>query len=160
MRSIRRTLLLNVLLLLAVTLGVVGYVVYRTAEGAVRERQRSAREVAELRYADRRDEALRNRADKLASEVQSNWNQDTFRNQWLASGASALAAPLSPSGQIPLAVSVATSSTSSPVAWQLNIRLSTELRLSDDEVYRESPHEFVQVTTEGGSSWSSESMRA
>jgi two-component system, OmpR family, heavy metal sensor histidine kinase CusS len=157
MRSIRRTLLLNVLLLLAVTLGVVGYVVYRTAEGAVRERQRAAREVAELRYADRRDEALRNRADKLAGEVQSNWNQDTFRNQWVASELSGLAAPLSPSGQVPLAVSVVASARG-PVAWQLNVRLSTELRLTDDEVYRDSPHEFVQIASDGGGSWASRSL--
>jgi signal transduction histidine kinase/HAMP domain-containing protein len=156
MRSIRRTLLLNVLLLLAVTLGVVGYVVYRTAEGAIRERQRSAREVAELRYADRRDEALRNRADKLASEVQSNWNQDTFRNQWVATELSALAAPLS-GNRLPFLVSSVTSGRN-PIAWQLNFQLSAELRLNDDEVYRDSPHEFVQVTSDGGGSWTSPSL--
>ena len=60
MKSIRRTLLLNVLLLLVVTLGVVTYVVYYTAAGAIRERQQAASELATcLRYDDRRDEALR-----------------------------------------------------------------------------------------------------
>jgi signal transduction histidine kinase/HAMP domain-containing protein len=163
MRSIRRTLLLNVLLLLAVTLGVVGYVVYRTAEGAVRERQRAAREVAELRYADRRDEALRNRADKLASEVQSNWNQDTFRNQVLASGLSGLATPLS-GHHLPFLVSSVTSGRNPgtkqlyPEAWQLNFQLSTELRLNDDEVYRDSPYEFIQISGDGGGFWASPSL--
>jgi signal transduction histidine kinase len=156
MKSIRRTLLLNVLLLLAVTLAVVGYVVYRTAEGAIRERQRSAREVAELRYADRRDEALRNRADKLAGEVQSNWNQDSFRNQWVASELSALAAPLS-GHRLPFLVSSVTSGRN-PVAWELNVRLSTELRLIDDEVYRDSPHEFIQVSSDDGGWWASRSL--
>ena len=85
MKSIRRTLLLNILLLLVVTLGVVTYVVYYTTAGALRERQAAASELAHFRYMDRRDEALRARADKLASEVQSNWNATNFRNQWIAS---------------------------------------------------------------------------
>ncbi|MBO0696800.1 MAG: HAMP domain-containing histidine kinase [Zavarzinella sp.] len=167
MRSIRRTLLLNVLLLLAVTLGVVGYVVYRTAEGAIRERQRSAREVALLRYADRRDEALRNRADRLASEVQSNWFRDKFRHQWMASQLAALSAPLAWSGGIPLATCVVTSGPSpfgtgpGPVAFEWNVRLSTELRLSPDEIYRDadSPaHEYVQLTGDAGGGWTSQSL--
>ena len=46
MKSIRRTLVLNVLVLLVVTLGVVTYVVYHTAAGALRERQQAATELA------------------------------------------------------------------------------------------------------------------
>src|SRR5206468_2764017 len=90
MKSIRRTLLFNMLLLLVVTLGVVSFFVYRTAEGALRQRQRTARELVEVRYADRQDEQLRNRADELAGEVQSNFNRDEFRKQWIASEVSAL----------------------------------------------------------------------
>src|SRR5438270_9852348 len=94
MKSIRRTLLLNVLLLLVATLGVVTYVVYRTAAGALRVRQQAATELAHVRYQDRVDEALRARADKLAFEVQSNFNHTNHRNQWIAAELTALAPPI------------------------------------------------------------------
>src|SRR5437588_10202128 len=96
MKSIRRTLLFNVLLLLIVTFGVVSYVVYHTAAGALRERQQAATELAHVRYQDRVDEALRARADRLAFEVQSNFNHTNHRNQWLAAELTALAPPVAP----------------------------------------------------------------
>ena len=63
--------------------------------------------------------------DALAGEVQSNWHRDKFRNQWLASELSALATPLS-GNRLPFVVSSVTSGRN-PVAWQLNVQLSTEL---------------------------------
>ena len=163
MKSIRRSLLLSVVLLIVATLGLVSYVVYRTSEGALRERQRSVHEVAQSRFEDRRDEALRNRADKLTGEVQSNWNQDTFRNQSIASALSALAAPTSLAWPAPTAVALATSARRHPPAFELNARLSTELQLKDEEIYRDAAsagHEYVQVTSQGGASWTSTPLTA
>jgi signal transduction histidine kinase/HAMP domain-containing protein len=160
MNSIRRTLLLNVLLLLVVTLGAVSYFVYRTAEGALRERQRTAREIVELRVAHRQDQELKNRADELAGEVQSNFHRDKFRDQWLASELSALAAPISPCGQAPLVTRLAAFAPG-PLGFDLNARLSTELRLSEEDSERDaiSPaHEFIQVTSDSGGLWTSRSL--
>jgi signal transduction histidine kinase len=161
MRSIRRTLLLNVLLLLVVTLGVVSYFVYHTAEGALRQRQRTARELVQVRYADRQDEALRARAEELAGEVQSNWNRDEFRRQWIASEISALlSAPTANGSQVPVAIRAVTSS-SGPVGFELNARLSTELRLNEEDLYRDSQggnNEYLQVMSDHGTSWTSRSL--
>jgi two-component system, OmpR family, heavy metal sensor histidine kinase CusS len=166
MKSIRRTLLLNVLLLLIVTLGVVTYVVYYTAAGALRERQQAAAELAHVRYDDRRDEALRARADKLASEVQSNWNSTNFRNQWVASEVAALTAPMAPGNPaalIPRAaiMGATTFGRASQVAFEVHARLATELKLNEDELYQKpeaAAHEFVQVTSDGGAMWTSRSL--
>ncbi len=160
MKSIRRTLLLNVFLLILATLAVVSYFVYRTAEGALLERQHTARQLAEVRDEDRRDEALRSRADLLASEVQSNWNQDRFREQWIRSELFALASPMTPSGPILLPVRAAIGG-SGRVAFQLNARLSTELHLNEEEIYRDSQaaaYEYVQITSDSGGYWTSRSL--
>ncbi|MSR52194.1 MAG: HAMP domain-containing histidine kinase [Gemmataceae bacterium] len=151
MKSLRRTLLLNVLALLVVSLGLVSFFVYRTAEGALRERQRTARELVEVRYGDRRDEALRNRADELAGEVQSNWNRDKAREIWLSSQLFALSAPITPIGHPPL---------NGAAAFELSVRLSTELKLDENYLYRDSNapgYEFVE-TTDLGTHWRSRSL--
>lgn len=160
MKSIRRTLLLNVLLLLVVTLGVVSYFVYRTSEGALRARQKTARELAEVRFADRQDEELRNRADELASEVQSNWNRDKFREEWVGSEITALLLPLGPASHIVQTVN-SVAALPGPVGFEINVLRSTELRLNEDDLYRDSissHHEFVQVTGEKGGLWRSRSL--
>jgi len=159
MKSLRRTLLLNVLALLVVSLGLVSFFVYRTAEGALRERQQTARELVEVRYADRRDQVLRNRADELAGEVQSNWNRDKAREAWLASQLSALNLTVGPSAYLPLTMRVATG-THGAAAFELNVRLSTVLKLDEDYLYRDSyapAYEFVQ-TTDLGTHWPSRSL--
>jgi len=151
MKSIRRTLLLNVLALLVVSLGLVSFFVYRTAEGALRERQQTARELVEVRYVDRQDEALRNRADELAGEVQSNWNRDKAREIWLSSQLFALSAPITPFGHPPI---------NGATAYALSVRLSTELKLDENYLYRDSTapsYEFVQ-TTDLGTHWTSRSL--
>lgn len=159
MKSLRRTLLLNVLALLVASLGLVSFFVYRTAEGALRERQRTARELVEVRYGDRRDEALRNRADELAGEVQSNSNRDKAREAWLASQLSALNVTVGPGAYLPLTMRVMTG-TIGAATWELNLRLSTVLKLDEEYLYRDSiaqSYEFVQ-TTDLGRHWPSRSL--
>jgi signal transduction histidine kinase len=166
MKSIRRTLLLNVLALLVVTLGVVSYVVYRTAAGALRERQQAAAELAHVRYQDRVDEALRARADKLAFEVQSNFNHTSHRNQWIAAELAALAPPITGFGApAPLVPEfIRGGSVVWPYGFELSARLANELRLNEEEIYQgperaeAAGHEYIQITNDGGAAWRSRSL--
>src|SRR5262245_44594899 len=157
MKSIRRTLLLNVLLLLVVTLGVVTYVVYHTAAGALRERQQAAAELARVRYQDRVDEALRARADRLAFEVQANFNHTNHRNQWIAAELVALAPPIGPGFPAVLApTGTRFVAVHGPYGFELSARLANELKLNEDEFYQKpgeieaSAHEYVQITNDRG----------
>src|SRR5262245_25013696 len=165
MKSIRRTLLLNVLLLLVVTLGVVTYVVYRTAASALRERQQAAAELAHVRYQDRVDEALRARADRLAFEVQSNFNHTNHRNQWIAAELAALTPPLAhgfPSVLGPTTTRFAT--VQWPYGLDLSARLTVELKLNEEEIYQRpektgaAAHEYVQLSNDRGAAWASRSL--
>src|SRR4051794_28014062 len=155
MKSIRRTLLLNVLLLLVVTLGVDTYVVYRTAAGALRERQQAATELAHVRYQDRVDEALRARADRLAFEVQSNFNHTTHRNLWIAAELAALTPSLS--GGLPTVLGPTGTryfaTVPGPYGFELSARLANELKLNEDDIYQKpeseaAAHEYVQITND------------
>src|SRR4051812_47674112 len=164
MKSIRRTLLLNVLLLLVVTLGVVTYVVYRTAAGALRERQQAATELAHVRYQDRVDEALRARADKLAFEVQSNFNHTNHRNLWVAAELAALAPPITPG--FPSVLGPAATRfdlMTGPYGFELSARLATELKLNEEEIYQRpeseaAAHEYVQISNDAGAVWKTKSL--
>lgn len=165
MKSIRRTLLLNVVVLLVVTLGVVTYVVYHTAAGALRERQQAAAELAHVRYQDRVDEALRARADRLAFEVQSNFDHTNHRNQWVAAELGALAPPIAPG--FPAFLGPAGTrfvAVQGPYGFELSARLATELKLNEDDIYQKpreieaAAHEYVQVTNDSGAVWRSRSL--
>jgi two-component system, OmpR family, heavy metal sensor histidine kinase CusS len=163
MKSIRRTLLLNVVLLLVVTLGVVSYVVYYTAVGALREKQRAARELVEVKYEDQRDEDLRNRAELLARDVQQNFQWDKWRTRWLAAEAAAVVSPLTPYGQAPWLVAMSQTIPNPITFWQNN-RFAAELTLHEEDIYRDvsdsSPYEFIQMAAEWGATWSSRSVAA
>jgi two-component system, OmpR family, heavy metal sensor histidine kinase CusS len=166
MKSIRRTLLLNVLLLLIVTLGVVTYVVYRTAVDALREREQAATELAHVRYQDRVDEALRARADRLAFEVQSNFNHTNHRNQWIAAELAALAPPISgfgaPAPLVPEFIRAGT--VVWPYGFELSARLANELKLNEEEIYQNperseaAAHEYIQIRNDSGAVWTSRSL--
>src|SRR2546423_1181335 len=125
MKSIRRTLLLNVLLLLVVTLGVVSYVVYHTAAGAMRARQKVSTELAHVRYQDRVDEALRARANKLAFEVQSNFNHTNHRNLWVAAEVASIMPSFS--GGMPTAFGPMATRFYGTVMWPYGFELSARL---------------------------------
>jgi two-component system, OmpR family, heavy metal sensor histidine kinase CusS len=161
MTSIRRTVLLNVVCLLVITLGVVTAIVYSTSVEAIRAKRTAAESLVESRYQDNRDDELRKRADKLAGDVQSDFNRTGFRNHWVASQLSALGTPTAPSGQAPLLVSLATS-LPGPACLDLNTRLVTELKLNEEEIYRQDQAmanaEFIQISGEWGAPWTSKSL--
>ena len=161
MKSIRRTLLLNILLLLVVTLGVVTYVVYSTAVDALREKEHAAQELVEVRYNDQLDEELRNRADHLARDVQQNFQVEKMWLRWLGAEAAAVASPVNQYGQVPLLIALS-QSVHHPITYWQNGRFATELTLNEDEIYRHNPeaggHEFIQMVADWGASWSSKSL--
>lgn len=163
MKSIRRTLLLNVLALLVVTLGVVTYVVYHTAGGALREKQRASRELVEVRFNDQRDEELRNRAELLARDVQQNFQFDKAWIRWMGGEAGAVVSPLTPHAEVPLLIALSQAIPHQITFWQ-NSRFATELTLHEEDIYKEESdapaHEYIHVVADWGSSWSSKSFAA
>src|SRR5262249_39240179 len=127
---------------------------------ALRDKQRAARDLVELRYEDRRDEELRNRAMELAYNVQSNFNRTKFRDHWISSELSALSAALSPRGQFPLLTSAAIA-VPGRVSLDFNAWTATELNLHEEEVYRDldvTPHEYLQITGDWGVGWTSHNL--
>jgi signal transduction histidine kinase len=162
MKSIRRTLLLNVLLLLVVTLGVVTYVVYSLAVDALREKQRAARELVEVRYNDQRDEDLRNRAELLARDVQQNFQVEKAWFRWMGAEAAAVLSPVNQYAQMPTLVALAQVVPFHPITYTQNAQFATELVLHEEDIYKEdsdaSPHEFIQMTADWGASWTSRSL--
>jgi signal transduction histidine kinase len=160
MKSIRRTLLLNVLVLLVATLGVVTYVVYYTTVEALREKQRAARELVEVRYSDQRDEELRNRADNLARDVQQNFSVEKWWLRWAGAEVNAILSPVGRSNPLTTDIALFHTFPGPITAWQNN-RFATELTLQEDEIYRDGPdasgRELIQMATDWGASWSSRS---
>src|SRR5262245_40110221 len=161
MKSIRRTLLLNVLLLLVVTLGVVTYVVYSLAVDALRDKQRAARELVEVRYNDQRDEDLRNRAELLARDVQQNFQVEKAWFRWVGAEAAAVLSPVNSYGQMPTLVAMS-QVIYHPITYTQNAQFATELILHEEDIYKEgadaSAHEFIQMTADWGASWTSRSL--
>jgi Na+-translocating ferredoxin:NAD+ oxidoreductase RnfG subunit len=58
MKSIRRTLILNVTLLLVVALSTVAAIVYKITRAALQEKQSLAQNMVEIQFADKRDAAM------------------------------------------------------------------------------------------------------
>jgi two-component system, OmpR family, heavy metal sensor histidine kinase CusS len=160
MRSIRRTLVLNVLLLLLVTLGTISAIAYRTTRQSLLDKERATAELVVVQFNDKRDEALLNQAHMLAREAQSQYDLSKMRQQLMASTAALLISPSMPSARFVLPVQIMIAG-SGPPSWVLHSRLVTEIKLNEDDIYREtdSPeHEYIQIDTELGSRWLSKSL--
>lgn len=158
--SIRRTLITNVVILLAVTLSLVTWLVYRTSSDALRDKQRATRELVEVRYIDQRDEQLRNRAEQLARDVQQNFDSDKFHVHSMVHQVSAIALPMHHFGLARFAVLTSIPARyPSPTSFWQSVRAATELRLIDDETDRpDFAHELVQTTADSGTTWVSKSL--
>ena len=160
MKSIRRTVLFNVILLMLVTLAAVSLFVYRTTHRSIVEKQETARQLVQVQFDDKRDEAMLNQAYGFAREAQSQFNTTKFYFQPMEAELAALTAALTPSGFAPLTV-LAAEFTPSPLAFDLRPRIATELKLNEDDMYRESDspgHMFVQINGAWGVAWQSKSL--
>lgn len=160
MKSIRRSLLLNLLILLLLTLGVVAGIVYRTTSESILEKQQASRELIEMQYREKSDEALLAQAHQFARETQSQFNVNRLRNQWLGCELQMLSSGISPQSFLPLSIQ-ACETVGNQMSWWLHARLATEIKLNEDDIYREtdSPtHEYVQLNSDWGASWLSKSL--
>src|SRR4051812_3806633 len=79
MKSIRRTLILNVTLLLVAALGTVAALVYQITHDAIQEKQSTAHELVDMQFNDQRDEAMLVQARTLVSDAQSQFDFIKFR---------------------------------------------------------------------------------
>ena len=160
MRSIRRSLLFNLLLLLVLTLGLVVGIADRITSASIREKQQASLELIELQYRDKSDEALLAQAHQVARETQSQFNVNRLRNQFLGTQLQAITSPAGQYGFLPITVQIC-ETVGNPMSWWLHARLATEIKLNEDDIYREmdSPtHEFVQLNSDWGASWLSKSL--
>ncbi len=160
MKSIRRSLLLNLLTLLVLTLGVVVGIVYQTTAASIREKQQTARELVELQYREKSDEALLAQAHLVARETQSQFNIERLRHNMLGTQLQAVTAAAGPFGFLPATVNVFQTAPNA-MSWWLHARLATELKLNEEEIYRETDtpaQEYVQLNSDWGATWQSKSL--
>lgn len=167
MRSIRRTVIGYVLMLLVTTLAFVMVIVHRTTTWAIEEREAVSRQLIEMRFVDQRDSVQLNRdrlllqrTHTLAKEAQSQFDHTQFRYSWAATEVSLLASTLTPNGQVPMLVGLATT-LPGPVAVELHTASATKLSLSEDEAERtlsDQRTEYVQINSRWGEPWRSPAL--
>ena len=146
MLSIRRTLLLNVTVLLAVALSAVGILVYGISREAVEEKRRATQTLIENQFEQRRDAELLYQARSIAAEVRSSLDRDVF-HQTQETGAASFffLMPVGPVG-FPSSVDVVLS-LNRPYQFNRVSNVSTKLELTESE---HTQHGYVQVTSSWG----------
>jgi signal transduction histidine kinase len=78
MKSIRRSLILNVFVLLALSLGAICGLVYYTTSRTLEEKKQAEQKLIELQFESRRDDALLTQAETLASVAHSQIDPERF----------------------------------------------------------------------------------
>jgi signal transduction histidine kinase len=167
-RSIRLSLIVYFLLLLAAALGASGWLVYRTADEKLNAEQMTNYRLLATQYEDqttaikaRLDQDLLSQARTVAQLAQV---QPQFRRlevaQFMPVGA--LSAALAPQGNLLIPTWIA-SGTRSPLNLQLLRRLATEIVVVDEELPRDpavGQIEYFQINSEWSSvpSWRSRSL--
>ena len=79
MKSIRRSLILNVFVLLALSLGAICGLVYYTTSRTLEEKKQAEQKLIELQFESRRDDALLTQAETLASVAHSQIDPERFQ---------------------------------------------------------------------------------
>ena len=154
MKSIRRTLLLNVTILLVLVLGTVAALVYRITSEAIEEKQRTARELVKVQFEDRRDEALLNQARAIASDAQSQLDPVKFRQYYEIAAALSLDLPFGPNAHVIAPIWLA-ERLPGPLSFRLNWLLATDIKLNDSEAMA---YGYVQVNGDWGNTWRSKAL--
>ncbi len=149
MKSIRRTLILNVTLLLVVALGAVAALVYEITHDAIQQKQSTARELVNMQFAEQRDDAMLTQARAIVSDAQSQFDPVKFRQYFeaaplfiysMAFGANShITAPIWLAERLP-----------GPLSYRLNLLLATDIKLNESEAMT---HGFVQVNSDWGNIW-------
>jgi signal transduction histidine kinase len=154
MKSIRRTLILNVTLLLVLALGAVGAIVYRVTQAAIADKQHAAREQEDEHFNAQRDEVLLNQARAIAGETQSQFDPAKFRQLFEVAAALSLDVPFGPSAHVAAPVWIVERMPGA-LSWRVNLLLATDVKLGDSEATRSG---LVQVNTDWGNAWRSQSV--
>jgi two-component system, OmpR family, heavy metal sensor histidine kinase CusS len=145
MKSIRRTLILNVTALIVLAFGTVAALVYRINSEAIEDKQRFARQLVAIQFEDQRDAALLDQARDLASEAQSQFDPVKFRqfrdisyalSPVLVPGSSAhIAAPVWLAEHLPGGL----------VSFRFSLQAATNLKMSEIEATK---YGYVQVNSD------------
>jgi heavy metal sensor kinase len=166
MRSIRLSLTVYFLALLALALGVAFLVVYRTAYDTLQARRRTAEEQVHAQYKERceedgrrRDDALLHEAQELARLTQFQIDFSRFRARDLHL-VGLLGTALAPNAHALVPFEVA-QSLRGPVSFELYRRQLVEVRLDENDVLRHvdgEVAEYFQIDSSWGSSYHSRSL--
>src|SRR5436305_1217504 len=166
MRSIRLSLTVYFLALLAAALGAAFLLVYRTAHRTLLAKQRTTEELVRAQFdercreeKERRDDALLQQAQELArlAQLQVDFGRLRYRGLHLAG---LLGVGLAPNAYALVPFEVA-QSVRGPVSFELYRRQLTEIRLDENELLRDvdaEVAEYFQIDSSWGSSYRSRSL--
>jgi len=159
MRSIRRTLIFDLFLLLVLTLGALCGLVYSTTSKSLREKQESAGKLLHREFEDERDESLLRQARIIADVTQSRVIGERFRQVDFGAMGMLLAGH-GPFGYLRSPIWVMESSRN-PSSMMLHLALSTEIAF-DESILQRDPEsndpEYVQINSEWGNVWKSHGL--
>jgi len=154
MKSIRLSLMVYFLVLLAAALVAVSWLVHQTTGRALEDKETSTRLLLETQYTNRRqavkeefDTRILHRAMQLASLAQSQWNPGRGLELQLHP-LGLLTAGLNPHGQLLMPLWV-TEGTRGPVARQLHHMAFSKIAVAED-IMRGRETEFFQIYSEEG----------
>jgi signal transduction histidine kinase len=175
MHSIRLSLTVYFLLLLAAALGGASWVVYQTAADTLRDKRKATAELIQSQYeercreaCDQVDKALLSQAQSLTRLTQFQLQFDLNRVRWL-NEIGLLTAGLTPSGAAAVPV-WAMASQRGPVSFELYRRFLTGIRLNQDDLVHHSEGvtadhraegqaaDYFQIDTSWGASYRSPSL--
>jgi heavy metal sensor kinase len=166
LHSIRLSLTVYFLLLLAAALGGASWFAYRTAAQTLRDKRKATADLLQAQYDERcRDErfqldkSLLDQAQTLTRLAQFQFQFDLNRVRWL-NEAGMLTAGLAPGGCASMPVWLATSQRG-PLSYELYGRSVWEIRLNQSELLHHSDDqiaEYFQIDTSWGGSFRSQAM--
>lgn len=156
MRSIRRTLILNVTLLLVVALGTVAALVYRITQDALQEKQWAARELVDVQFNEQRDEAMLAQARALVSDAQQQFDPVRFRQYLEVAPLGVFTLPLMANSHVTAPIWLAERIPGpGSLSSRLNALLATDIKLNDSEAMT---YGYVQVNSDWGNIWRSKAL--
>jgi len=166
MKSIRLSLIVYFLVLLAGALGAVSFFVYERTASALDARLATSRQLLQQQYEQRRrdeqrrmDDELLHQAYTLASRAvsQSQFNRSIILQYSAPAGM--LSAGHTPFGYVLTPLWLA-EGVRSPVSWELRPLLELEIQLNEDFLSRdeENSSNFFQINTRRGRSWRSRTL--
>lgn len=166
MKSIRLSLIVYFLVLLAGALGAVSFFVYERTTEALDSRLATSRQLLEQQYDQRRREVNRKVDDELLHQAHTLANLAVSQSQFNRSSVLQFVTPvgLLSAGTAPFGYVLAplwiAESVRSPFNWELRPLLDTEIHLGEDFLrnQEENNSDFFQINTLRGRSWRSRSL--